>query len=153
MLNMIDTTNWYWIVGGDSTQVYSSASGTFVPSTDATYLAWLATPGNWLATADTPATLGEYLALSMRLPMDTSVLAGYASAISVTQKQARLALLGAGLLTQVDAAVTAAGGAAQITWEYADVIKRTDSLIVNIGTSLGLTSAQIDALFATASTL
>lgn len=72
---------------------------------------------------------------------------------TVTQKQARLALLGAGLLDQVNAAVLAAGGAVQITWEYSDLINRTDTLIVAIGASLGLTSAQIDALFVTASTL
>lgn len=72
---------------------------------------------------------------------------------TVTQKQARLALFGAGLLDQVNAAVTAAGGAVLITWEYSDVINRNDALIIAIGASLGLTSAQIDALFVTASTL
>jgi hypothetical protein len=33
--------NWYWIVNGSTTQVYSSASNTYVPPTDATYESWL----------------------------------------------------------------------------------------------------------------
>lgn len=72
---------------------------------------------------------------------------------SVTPRQARLALLVAGLLDQVDAAVTTAGGATKITWDYATEINRNDPLITSIGAALGLTSAQIDALFAHAATL
>lgn len=37
--------NWYWIVAGDETQVYSSAAGHFVPSDDPAYIEWLATQG------------------------------------------------------------------------------------------------------------
>jgi hypothetical protein len=72
---------------------------------------------------------------------------------SVTPRQARLALLAAGLLDQATAAVTAAGGATLITWEYATEFLRSDPLIISIGSSLNLTSAQIDALFAQAATL
>lgn len=72
---------------------------------------------------------------------------------SVTPRQARLALLGAGLLDQVTAAVNAAGGAALITWDYATEFDRNDPLILAIGASLNMTSAQIDALFAKAATL
>lgn len=32
--------NWYWFVGGDTTQVYSSLQAQYVPSSDATYMAW-----------------------------------------------------------------------------------------------------------------
>jgi len=35
-------SNWYWIVGGDESQAWSSAAGTYVPATDATFAAWLA---------------------------------------------------------------------------------------------------------------
>lgn len=35
-------SNWYWIVAGSTTQVFSSASGTLVATSDATYQAWLA---------------------------------------------------------------------------------------------------------------
>ncbi|MGZ3675357.1 MAG: hypothetical protein ACXVCO_13710 [Ktedonobacterales bacterium] len=72
---------------------------------------------------------------------------------SVTPRQARLALLGAGLLDQVEAAVKAAGGATQITWDYATEIRRADHLITTLGQALGLTDANIDLLFRNASTL
>lgn len=72
---------------------------------------------------------------------------------SVTPRQARIALLGAGLLPQVEAAVASVGGATQITWDYATQITRDDPLIQTLGTVLKLSSAQIDALFQLASTL
>ncbi|WP_157793776.1 hypothetical protein [Bradyrhizobium ottawaense] len=72
---------------------------------------------------------------------------------NVTPRQARLALLGAGLLGQVEAAVEAAGGATKITWDYASVFTRTDPLILAIGLGLSLTEAQIDELFRVASSL
>ena len=37
--------NWYWAVGGSTTQVYSSAGTAYVPIADATYEAWLAAGG------------------------------------------------------------------------------------------------------------
>lgn len=72
---------------------------------------------------------------------------------SVTPRQARLALLAAGLLDQVQAAVDATGGATKITWEYASAFDRNDPLITSIGASLNLTPSQIDALFASAAVL
>ena len=72
---------------------------------------------------------------------------------SVSPRQARLALLGAGLLDQVTAAVNAAGGATLITWDYASSFDRNDPLIIQIGASLNLTSSQIDALFKQAAAL
>jgi hypothetical protein len=71
----------------------------------------------------------------------------------VTPRQARLALLAAGLLPQVEAAVKAAGGATQITWEYATEIDRNSELINTLGTQLGLTAFAIDYLFNQAATL
>ena len=39
--------NWYWKVADNlpGSQVYSSASGTFVPLANATYVTWLAADG------------------------------------------------------------------------------------------------------------
>lgn len=34
--------NWYWIVGGDETKVFSSASGDYVPANNPTFVAWKA---------------------------------------------------------------------------------------------------------------
>lgn len=65
----------------------------------------------------------------------------------ITARQARLALHAAGLLAGVDAAVTTAGGAVQIEWEYATEIERASPLVASIGSALGMDGAQIDALF------
>jgi len=72
---------------------------------------------------------------------------------SVSPRQARLALNQQGLLDQVNAAVTAAGGATLITWEYATQINRSDPMIAALSTQLNLTSAQLDQLFQLAATL
>jgi hypothetical protein len=72
---------------------------------------------------------------------------------AVTPRQARLALLGAGLLDAVESAIEAGSAADRITWEYAVDVRRDYPMIANLGTSLGLTSAQIDDLFRTAATL
>lgn len=72
---------------------------------------------------------------------------------SVTMRQARLALLAAGLLDTVETAVAGAGPAAAIEWEYAKEVQRTAGLVPAMATALGMTDAQIDALFVTASTL
>jgi hypothetical protein len=72
---------------------------------------------------------------------------------SVTPRQARLALLGAGLLDAVEAAIAQGPRADQITWEFAVDVRRDYALIENLGTALGLTSAEIDNLFRTAATL
>ena len=75
---------------------------------------------------------------------------------SVTMRQARLALLGAGLLDDVYAAIAAIPDpvqrkAAQIEWEYAAVIERNSPLVTSLAAGLGLTATDIDALFETAS--
>lgn len=39
---MYDKTNWYWIVGGDESRVFSSARLEYVPLDDTAYIAWQA---------------------------------------------------------------------------------------------------------------
>lgn len=72
---------------------------------------------------------------------------------SVHMRQARLALLQAGLLPQVQAAVAAAGEAAQIEWEYAHEVRRDSPLVQSLSASLALSDAQLDGLFILASSL
>ncbi len=48
--------NWYWVVAGSTTQVYSSARTEYVSVSDATYEAWLAA-GNQPTKIDTDANL------------------------------------------------------------------------------------------------
>jgi len=75
----------------------------------------------------------------------------------VTMRQARLALLGAGLLGGVDAAIASLPSptkeAASIEWEYAAVVQRSSGLVPAMATALGMTSEQIDALFVAAANL
>jgi hypothetical protein len=76
---------------------------------------------------------------------------------AVTMRQARLALLGAGKLAQVDAAIAAltepTRTAAQIEWEYSNEVQRHNGIVSQLGPALGLTDAQIDALFVAAAAL
>jgi len=75
----------------------------------------------------------------------------------VTMRQARLALLGAGLLPTIDASVAAMPGAegeaARIEWEYSGEVHRDKALVQALSASLGLTDEQLDTLFTTAATL
>tara|TARA_R110000782_G_scaffold114830_1_gene204970 strand:- start:454 stop:930 length:477 start_codon:yes stop_codon:yes gene_type:complete len=72
---------------------------------------------------------------------------------SVTMRQARLALLSAGLLPAVEDAIAGAGPAAKIEWEYAQEVERAAGLVPTMGAALGMTEAQLDALFIKASEL
>lgn len=70
---------------------------------------------------------------------------------SVSMRQARLAMLGAGILDDVETAIAAMEGdegrAARIDWEYALDVRREWPLINALGSQLGLTEQQIDDLF------
>lgn len=76
---------------------------------------------------------------------------------SVTPKQARLALLGAGLLSTVESTIAALpgieGDAARVTWGFANEFKRDDPLLLQIAAGLDLDNTQIDQLFIIAATL
>lgn len=70
---------------------------------------------------------------------------------AVTMRQARLALLGAGLLPSMDSSIDSLPSpqkeAARIEWEYSHEVQRHNGLVSVLAPILGLTSAQIDALF------
>ena len=75
----------------------------------------------------------------------------------VTMRQARLALLGAGLLAQVNTAVAnmpgADGDAARIEWEYAQEVRRDSPLVAALSVALGLTDETLDNLYKVAAGL
>ena len=71
----------------------------------------------------------------------------------ITIRQAKLALLAAGLLDDVDAAVAAADRATQIEWEYATEVRRNWPTIAAVVSVAGLTEEQVDGLFIEAATL
>ena len=71
----------------------------------------------------------------------------------VTARQARLALLQVGLLSNVASVIANSSTEVQITWEYATEWDRKDPYIISIGTNLGLSNTEIDQLFIVASNL
>lgn len=71
---------------------------------------------------------------------------------AVQMAQARLALLDAGLLSQVDNAIDAIPDptqreASRIEWEYRTEVYRNSQLVLSLGAALGLNDNQIDDLF------
>lgn len=75
----------------------------------------------------------------------------------VTMRQARLALLGAGLLQQVDQAISALPepqqSAARIEWDYSSEVHRDRAFVQQLGQALGLSDEQLDTLFIQAAAL
>ena len=72
----------------------------------------------------------------------------------ITMRQARLALLQAGLLATVTAAIEAGTDEVmKIEWEYSDEVRRDWASLITMAGTLGLDSAALDNLFVTASTL
>jgi len=69
----------------------------------------------------------------------------------LSMRQTRLALLNAGLLSQVESAIANMAepekSKAKIEWEYASTVKRNDPWLISLGTELGLSEEQIDELF------
>lgn len=76
---------------------------------------------------------------------------------SVTMRQARLALLGAGKLADVDTAIAGLPEpertAAQIEWEYSQEVHRDRPFVAMLAPALGLSEEALDDLFRVAATL
>lgn len=70
---------------------------------------------------------------------------------SVTMRQARLALLGVGLLDDVEVAIAALQSpqkeAARIEWEYSHEVQRHNGFVSVLAPMLGMTAEQTDDLF------
>lgn len=72
---------------------------------------------------------------------------------TVSPRQLKLALLGAGMLDEIEAFVAQADRAVQISWEYATEFERTDALLNQMAAAFGMTDSLIDELFHVAATL
>lgn len=73
--------------------------------------------------------------------------------LSVTPFQAKAALLQAGLLDAVQATIAAASPIAQLAWSDATAFTRDSPTIAALSAQLGLSSAQVDALFIAAASI
>lgn len=70
----------------------------------------------------------------------------------ITPRQARLALLGVGLLDEVET-LLAGNKAMQIWWEYSLDIQRSHEMIIAMGTQLGMSESDMDNFFIEANKL
>ncbi|KPU91159.1 hypothetical protein [Variovorax paradoxus] len=75
----------------------------------------------------------------------------------VSMRQARLALLDAGLLSSVEQAIAALDGQekqrAQIEWDYASTVDRASPFMQTLAGAIGLDVGALDALFTAAAAL
>lgn len=97
--------------------------------------------------------LGVYLQADWETMRDDEMRARNPVPQQVTMRQARLALLNAGLLDDAEAAIASAGREAQLEWEYASVVERSNPVIAIVQQQQGVTDAQIDDLFREAAKL
>lgn len=101
----------------------------------------------------------EYQArLSSGFTPEAAVIPEETIPVMVTMRQARLALLHAGLLDDVEAALlamgdTVEGKAARIEWDYSSEVFRDKPFVQQLSAALGMAPDQLDTLFATAGTL
>lgn len=75
----------------------------------------------------------------------------------VTLRQAKLALISAGLLSSVNSAIASMESPdkeiAEVEWEYATTVERNSPLLTTLAGELGLNDAALDSLFTLAATL
>ena len=100
----------------------------------------------------------DYLADNTVLPAliatwEHDAKARYFDASGITPRQARLALLGAGLLDAVEAYIASQPRAVQLEWEYTSEIRRDNTLLIAAVDALGLPAEQMQDLFNQAATL
>lgn len=141
---MYSPDNWYWIVAGDETRVWSSAASAYVPADDVTYQAWREAGGIPTRIASEPELAGVLKPYGLFGPV-------LPQGFTVSMFQARAALMAAGLYDTVDAAMQQAGGVNLVAWEYATEVRRDSPMVQAMAQQLGLTDEQVDDLFRQAS--
>jgi hypothetical protein len=108
-------------------------------------------PVGWFYDADNRAAMG----VEEEVVDDPAPVPAVPS--SVTMRQARLALLQAGKLGSVDAAIASMPSPqkeeAQIEWDYSSAVERDRPITKMMGSALGMTESEVDNLFILAATL
>lgn len=97
--------------------------------------------------------LGVYVQQDWETMRDDEMRARNPVPQQVTMRQARLALLNAGLLDDVEAVIANAGREAKLEWDYAAVVERINPAVAIVQQQQGLTDEQIDDLFRKATKL
>ena len=126
---------------------------------DATVNVWQKGPGDYLIFTrptgqpeEIPAASGYTRVAELELEADqNAAIIKAREGMVLTARQARLALHNIGKLADVPAAIAALPEPqktqAEIEWEYATHIHRTNPLVPMLATGLQLTDAQVDQLF------
>lgn len=132
--------------------MYSKDGATIAPNTPFS-LGGKQYPANWLGLAGAEDLDAAGIIYTPDPPPSVEpVIPG-----AVTMRQARLALLGAGLLANVNSYIASMtgvdGDVARIEWEYAQEVRRDSPLVAGLSQALALTTAQLYALFTTAAGL
>jgi hypothetical protein len=138
MMGAYQASRWYWYVGGDQTQAFSSAANAFVPAADAGLTAFIAA-GNMPTAIDSLASLQDVL-----------MQAGVVPYGPVDRVQCLIALSDAGLLTAVQNWIATQPERTQLAWAHAPTFRMTDAIIQQGATALGISATQLTQLFAAA---
>ncbi|MEY4075067.1 MAG: hypothetical protein RJA29_2424 [Pseudomonadota bacterium] len=122
-----------------------------------------ATPADWMGRTATPPPVYDRATQSAFFrdgvwEVETAQPPAQPVPQSVTMRQARLALLGAGLLDDIEEAIASIPDpvqrrAAQIEWEYANTVERQSAFVQQMAVGLGLSAKQMDDLFVQAAAL
>lgn len=103
-------------------------------------------PAEWLRSS-TPAEREAFGLLEVPEPEAPVTPAPPVVPHALTPLQARKAIRAAGLTALVDALLAAASAEVREEWDYALQIERHNPTLLLMADALGLTSAQLDALF------
>ncbi len=145
-LQGFDKADWYWVVGGDNTQAWSSRAAAYVPVADAAYQAWLANDGH----ARHPTHIASEADLAEVLG---DLWPTYVPPIVLTWK-ARAALKMADKFDAAAQAVAASNNVAvQEAFEYSAEWHRTSPAVNAMAQAIGMTSDEVDDLFRTADSI
>ena len=100
------------------------------------------TDGNWMT---------HYVAVDYTAEELAAQTEQWRQSASCTPFQGRMALADAGLLSNVEAAITAADEKTKVAWEYALEWKRNSPMIATLMAALNISDSQADDLFKAAS--